>query len=151
MKNPLHGLIAILLVVVVPMTILAQDTQPPASVTTPDTVESKIGTLEFKDGAPSAATAEKGFDQLDYIYAYRAFTDTFKGVSLQAILEGFHEAGIKDNEILIFSKLMDSESLFLTANADTVYYLGFVNLSDPWSWRPRPTRSALSMICGFVG
>ena len=35
-----------------------------------------------------------------------------------------------DNSILIFSELMDSESLFLTANADTVYFLGIVDLSN---------------------
>ena len=46
------------------------------------------------------------------------------------MLEGFEAAGIKDGEILLFSELMDSESLFLTANADTVYYLGFVDLAD---------------------
>ena len=34
------------------------------------------------------------------------------------------------NEVLIFSELMDSQSLFLTANADTVYYLSFLDLSD---------------------
>lgn len=49
---------------------------------------------------------------------------------MQALLEGFHAAGINDNEILLFSELMDSESLFLTANADTVYYIGFINLAD---------------------
>ena len=32
--------------------------------------------------------------------------------------------------MLIFSELMDSSSRFLTANADTVYYLSFVDLSD---------------------
>lgn len=100
------------------------------SITTPDKVETGIGTLEFKDGVPSKATAEKVYDNLDFTYAFRAFTDTFKGVSMQAVLEGFEATGIGDNEILLFSKLMDSESLFLTANADTVYYLGFVNLSD---------------------
>jgi hypothetical protein len=31
---------------------------------------------------------------------------------------------------LIFSELMDSRSLFLTANADTVYYIAFLDLSD---------------------
>lgn len=36
---------------------------------------------------------------------------------------------MKDNEILIFSELMDAKSLFLTANADTVYFLGFIDLS----------------------
>ncbi|MFV0512252.1 MAG: DUF1254 domain-containing protein [Jhaorihella sp.] len=70
------------------------------------------------------------YDHLDFSYAFRAFTDTFQGVSMQALLEGFEAAGIKDNEVLIFSELMDSASLFLTANADTVYYLGFVDLSN---------------------
>ncbi|MCB1495374.1 MAG: DUF1254 domain-containing protein [Bauldia sp.] len=104
--------------------------QTPASITTPDSVKTQIGDLTFRDGAPSEETAAAVYDNLDFTYAFRAFTDTFKGVSMQAVLEGFHAAGIKDNEILIFSKLMDSESLFLTANADTVYYLGFVDLSD---------------------
>ena len=35
-----------------------------------------------------------------------------------------------DNAILIFSELMGSESVFLTANADTVYYLGVVDLTS---------------------
>jgi len=96
---------------------------------TPDSVDTRIGKLQFEDGTPSAETAEAVYDHLDFTYAFRAFTDTFKGVSMQAILEGFEAAGIEDNQILLFSKLMDSESLFLTANADTVYYLGFVDLS----------------------
>jgi len=101
-----------------------------ASISTPEQVETKAGTLTFNNGAPSEETSVKIYDHLDYSYAYRAFTDTFKGVSMQALNEGFEAAGIKDNEILIFSELMDSSSLFLTANADTVYYLGFVDLSD---------------------
>lgn len=100
------------------------------SVSTPDKVDTRAGSLLFKDGAPSVDTSAAIYDHLDYIYAYRAFTDTFKGVSMQALNEGFEAAGINDNEILIFSELMDSSSLFLTANADTVYYLGFVDLTD---------------------
>lgn len=100
------------------------------TISTPDSVNTRIGTLSFVDGAPSSETAASVYDHLDFTYAFRAFTDTFKGVSVQAVLEGFEAAGIKDGEILLFSELMDSESLFLTANADTVYYLGFVDLSD---------------------
>ena len=44
--------------------------------------------------------------------------------------KGFHEAGVEDNSILIFSELMGSESLFLTANADTVYFVGIVDLTS---------------------
>ena len=100
------------------------------AVSTPDIVDTRIGTLEFQDGAPTADTAQSVYDNLDFTYAFRAFTDTFKGVSVQAALEGFEAAGIKGNEFLLFSELMDSGSLSLTANADTVYYLGFVDLSN---------------------
>ena len=31
----------------------------PASITTPDKVETQIGTLEFKDGVPNAVTVQK--------------------------------------------------------------------------------------------
>jgi len=75
-------------------------------------------------------TAAAVYDYLDSTYAFRAFTDTLKGVSMQALLEGFEAAGIKNNEVPIFSELMDAETLFLTANADTVYYLGFIDLSN---------------------
>jgi len=101
----------------------------PPSITTPDKVESRLGTLDFKDGAPSKATLEKAYDQIDFTHAYNAFVNTMQGVSLVAARRGFLEAGVKDNEILIFSELMDAKSLFLTANADTVYFLGFIDVS----------------------
>ncbi len=56
--------------------------------------------------------------------------NTIQGVSTYAVREGFLGAGIEDGDVLIFSELMDSRSLFLTANADTVYFLGFLDLSD---------------------
>jgi hypothetical protein len=107
----------------------AAQTPIPPSLTTPDKVETRIGTLEFKDGAPSPGTVDKVYDTLDFTHAYEAFVNTFQGASLIALRQGFLDAGVKDNEILLFSKLMDSNSLFLTANADTVYFLGFLDLS----------------------
>ena len=37
--------------------------------------------------------------------------------------------GAEDNTVVIFSELMDAKSLFLTANADTVYYLAAIDLT----------------------
>ncbi len=109
---------------------LTQSSPPiPPSITTPNQVESRLGTLEFKYGAPSSATLEKVYDNLDFSHAYRAFVDTFQGVNAAAIRKGFLDIGVKDNEILIFSDLMDSKSLFLTANADTVYFVGTIDLT----------------------
>lgn len=102
---------------------------PPASILTPDRVESRMGTLDFDDGAPSRATLEKAWDHIDYTHAYETFVNTLSGVSIHALHEGLLAAGVKDNEVIIFSKLMDSKSLFLTANADTVYAFGFLDLT----------------------
>jgi hypothetical protein len=112
-------------------TVLAQaTTEIPSILITPDKVESRIGTLEFKDGVPSAETAEKVYDNLDFTYAYRAFMDNMRGVSIHALRKGMQSIGVKDNEVLVFSELMDAKSLFLTANADTIYVMGSLDLTN---------------------
>jgi hypothetical protein len=103
---------------------------PPSSLTTPDKVGTRIGTLEFKDGAPTVETADKVYDTLDFTRALNAYNNSFRGASAYAIMEGFHSIGAEDNTVIIFPKLMDSHSLFLTANADTVYYCAVVDLSN---------------------
>jgi hypothetical protein len=102
----------------------------PQSIQTPDTVETRIGTLNFRDGAPSAETVAKVYDQLDFSRGVEAFLNSFQGASLAAIRKGFLEAGVQDNDFFLFSELMDSNSLFLTGNSDTIYLWGFVDLSD---------------------
>lgn len=101
----------------------------PESVTTPAKVESRIGTLEFQDGQPNNATVAKLYDQLDFQYATRAFSDTLQGVSIHSLRKGLQSIGVKDNEVTVFSELMDAKSLFLTANADTIYFMAGLDLS----------------------
>jgi hypothetical protein len=100
-----------------------------AALSTPDRVESRIGALEFTDGAPSAKTVEMLYDHLDFVHGLNAFLTAFPAASTQAIRQGFLGIGAGDNAVVIFSELMDSASRFLTANADTVYYIGFVDLT----------------------
>jgi hypothetical protein len=102
----------------------------PPSLVTPDKVETRVGALEFKDGAPNEATVQKVYDNLDFTYAFRAFTDTMQGVSIRALRKGILSIGVKDNEVIVFSELMDAKSLFLTANADTVYAFGVLDLTQ---------------------
>jgi len=101
----------------------------PPAITTPDRVETQIGSLEYKDGAPGAATVQKVYDSLDYIRGVDVFMNSFSGASAYAIREGFHNIGAEDNTVVIFSELMDANSLFLTANADTVYNLAVIDLT----------------------
>src|SRR5271167_181748 len=103
--------------------------ETPAPIVTPDRVETRLGTLDFKDGAPSKETVEKVYDNLDFMHATEAFVNAFQGASTSALWKGFNDAGIPDNTVLIFSELMGSKSLFLTANADTIYFWSVLDAS----------------------
>lgn len=101
----------------------------PAELVTPHRVETPIGLLEFNDGVPGPKTTAAVYDNLDRTFAYRAFMDNLRGVSIHALRKGMQDLGMKPNEVLIFSELMDAKSLFLTANADTIYVMGYLDLS----------------------
>ena len=73
---------------------------------------------------PDADTASKVYDAMDFANALAVYNNSFRGASAYAILEGLAgSTGVKDNDVIIFSELMDANSLYLTANADTVYYI----------------------------
>jgi hypothetical protein len=120
------------------------------SISTPDRVESRLGTLEFNDGAPSEATATLLYDHLDFVRGVEAFIGAFPGASMEAIRQGFLSIGVEDNSVLLFSELMDSASLFLTANCDTVYFLSFVDLTDGPMVIDVPPLGAPSGILGCI-
>jgi hypothetical protein len=61
--------------------------------------------------------------------SWRAVANTMQGVSIEALHKGFRDAGVKNNEVIVFSGLMDAKSLFLTPNADTVYVMSMLDLS----------------------
>ncbi len=103
----------------------------PDNVTVPDDLDTRLGRLTFVDGVPSEDTAEKVYDNLDFTRAVDAYMNGYQLVSLQAMHKGMLAAGCEDNGgVMIWSELMDSQSLFLTANADTVYYIFVINLKD---------------------
>jgi hypothetical protein len=134
------------------MTISKYGTSPEElqSVSTPDRVESRLGALEFRDGAPSDATAALLYDHLDFVNGVQAFLGAIPGASLVALRRGFRSVGAEDNSFLLFSELMDSASLFLTGNCDTVYFWGFVDLSGGPLVLDVPALGAPSGILGTI-
>jgi len=121
--------LTVMVVCVLTLPQLASGQTIPQSITTPDQLETSIGTLEFWDGVPSEETAQKVYDNLDFTRALNTFNNSFRGASAYAIREGFLSIGAEDNTVVLFPELMDSQSLFLTGNADTVYYLSVVDLT----------------------
>jgi hypothetical protein len=104
-------------------------TDIPPEITTPDSVETRIGRLEYKDGAPSKETVEKVYDNLDFMHGVEAFVNAYQGASTYAIRDGLLKMDVEDNTVVVFSELMDSKSLFLTANTDTPYLWGIIDLT----------------------
>ena len=99
------------------------------SIQTPDKVKTSIGTLKFLDGAPSEATAEKVYDYLDRMRGVDTFLKGMPGASLQAMIKGYHSVGaVEYNQVLVTEKLLDSKSLFLTANTSTLYVAPILDL-----------------------
>jgi hypothetical protein len=103
-------------------------TEIPPSIITPDSVETRIGTLKFFDGFPDAPTVEKVYDNLDFIRGVEAFLNAMPGASTEALHQGFVSQGANNNQtVLIMEDLMDSKSLFLTANTESVYNMMWID------------------------
>ena len=104
-------------------------TDIPESIIIPDKLESRIGTLEFFDGLPTDATVKKAYDFLDFQRAVDVFLDEMRAASMFALRKGHRELGIaRSNQVVIFENLMDSKSLWLTPNTETVYGSTFMDL-----------------------
>ena len=104
-------------------------TEIPESITTPDKVETRIGTLEFFDGIPTKETSNLVYDYLDFSRAMETFLNGIPIASLEAMRRGGESLGQKNsNQVLYFDELMDSKALFLTGNSSTVYAVPLLDL-----------------------
>lgn len=116
----------------------------PEKIQTPDRVDTRIGSLEFSDGFPTAATAERLFDHLDFVRAVEVFLQCIPAASLEAMRSGMTEIGLDAcHKLAIADELLDSNPLFLTGNTDTVYVSGIIDLE-----RDGPTVVQIPPGCG---
>ncbi len=140
-------------------------TDIPASILTPDSVETRLGALKFFDGFPDEETVRKVYDNLDFQRAVQVFLTTVQAATLRTERATCRSCGPDNRTVLITESLLDSRSLYTLGNAEVMYnviwldtrdgalvleippnVLGFVN--DFWSrWvtdvgRPGPDRGA---------
>jgi len=120
------------------------NTEIPATIMTPDTIDTRIGTLKYFDGLPTQETTRKVFDHLDFIRGVEVFLNGIPAASLEALRLGNVELGAKQaNQVAIMEQLLDSNPLFLTGNTDTVYASAFLDLE-----RDGPTVVDIPAGCG---
>ena len=102
----------------------------PAWITTPDKVETRIGTLRFHNGAPDEETVSWS-RPARFSRGVDAFLTGIPATSVRAACNGPEKTGIKANEAFgITENLMDARSLFLTPNTTTVYVFTCLDLAN---------------------
>lgn len=129
-KNALAQITVVIILLTLPATWGTADAQKakykmttdiPASITTPDVVETSLGTLRFFDGFPDDATVKKVYDNLDFQRGVQAFLTGLPAASMYETRKGYRTFGPDNKTILITESFFDSRSLFLVANTETIY------------------------------
>ena len=105
-------------------------TDIPGAITTPDKVETRLGTLKFFDGLPDKETAQKVYDNLDFQRGVAAVLNTMPVAGLYATREGFATMGPPNQTVCVVESLLDSKSLILTANSETIYTLVWLDTKN---------------------
>jgi hypothetical protein len=100
-----------------------------ADILTPDTVETRIGTLRFLDGLPDKATVERVYDNLDFLRGVDVFLNTMSA-SLRANIEGLKSVGGNAQTPVIHEQRVDAKTLLLTPNTQTATLWTWMDLKD---------------------
>jgi hypothetical protein len=94
---------------------------------TPDSVETRIGTLTFEKGFPTEETTRKLFDEMDFQRAVQAYLWAYPAVSFEALRIGTkRDLGADLNDMVIADNYADPKVRLLTANDTTIY--GYANV-----------------------
>jgi hypothetical protein len=107
---------------------LEYSTSMPPGVTSPDKVETRIGTLNFFDGFPDRASADTLYDNLDFQRAVQAYLLAIPAVSQAANRNAIRSLGPANTVVPVFH--FDSRSIFLTANTNTLYSWAWLDLEQ---------------------
>ena len=102
-------------------------TSAPPGIECPDKVETRFGTLNFFDGLPDKTSAEKLFNNLDFQRAVQAYLLAIPAAS--QLQQRNPQPGPVNTVVPIWEELVDSRTIGLTFNDNTVYSWAWVNLS----------------------
>ena len=92
-------------------------------------VKTPVGNFEFKNGYPTPAAAGALLDQLKFNRAIEVYLTQIPAVAVIETRRGIRDFGAKrSNQVVVWETLMDAETLVLTANTETVYGMGFLDL-----------------------
>ena len=96
---------------------------------TPDVVKTRVGTLDSISGYPTADTAQKLYDELDFQREVQAYLWALPMASYGAMADEHHKLGADDHAVIVADNSAEPRQLVLTANQDTIYMSGVLDLS----------------------
>ena len=103
----------------------------PENILTPDMGETRLGKLQFENGIPDEKTTQLVFDNLDFQRGINVFLDAIPIASMQAFKEGLASVGnIDHTSYPVWMTRMDSDTLLLTPNTESVYGIGWIDVKD---------------------
>ena len=96
-----------------------------------ETVHTPFGNFKFKNGYPTPEAADALLNQLKFNRAVEVYLTQLPAVAIIESRRGLREFGAKrSQDVVVWETLMDAETLVLTANTETVYAMGFLDLND---------------------
>ncbi|NKJ71355.1 DUF1214 domain-containing protein [Rhizobium leguminosarum bv. viciae] len=98
-------------------------------VAVPDKIESSIGTLKLHYGYPSEDTVDKIYDNLDRSRALQAYLLAIPIVNQAGMRDSLRKFGPDNQTNVIWESLMDSKTVALTGNDNTIYNFMWVDTS----------------------
>jgi hypothetical protein len=94
-----------------------------------EVVRTRFGDFAFEGGYPTREAADALLDQLIVNRAIEVYLTQIPRVAVIETRAGLREFGAdRSNRIVVWEDLMDARTILLTANTETVYAIGFLDL-----------------------
>ena len=95
-----------------------------------ETRETQIGKLSFASGYPTEDTVKKVYDELDFQRAVQAYLWALPMASYGAMADEHIRLGCGSSAVVVADKSAEQQQLILTANQDTIYMSGVLDLRN---------------------
>ncbi len=93
-------------------------------------LHTRFGKLEFESGYPTDKTTQQLYEELDFQRAVQAYIWALPMASYGAMADEYKRLGTNDHTVLIADNSAEQQHLVLTANQDTIYMSGVLDLRE---------------------
>jgi hypothetical protein len=102
----------------------------PFTTVSAQTIDTRIGKLDFELGVPTPETATKLYDEMDFQRAVQSYLWGLAIVGMEQNLQGLvHDTGATSGDLALYDDFR-SKSTIMAANNSTPYIYGFIDLSE---------------------